>query len=644
MFSLPRGNGLKADAPLATADWEAPHAVERMAYRGKGSLFVGAIPAFETWPALTKLYDDGNNYLDAIEGLDRPAKEWFSPLERSDKVARLEELWRAAQLADCVPLGIADDRHFVTVAGSRAGKGRSAIIPNLCIYEGSVVCLDPKGENATRTAERRGTGADDCGGMGQEVFVLDPFGVAKVSDALRAGLNPLALLDPNDEEKADTIVNDAEMLAEGLIVPADSRDSHWDDSARNFVKGLILHLVTTMKNPTLLTLRRFLTRGDVSGWTAATAALEGDEDEQRRFLRKCPSAFEFLLKEMQSNEQVSGVVAATADTLLECADSERGSILSVARRNTAFLDTTKKTFVETMEAKGRTFSPDVFKKASQGASLFLCLPAERMGTHGRWLRMIIGLLLEHAYRDLSPPACGAPFLFLLDEFFSLGHMQVIEKAAGYAAGFGIKLWAILQDIQQLKAIYPNSWQTFLANAGAVQVFGVSDAETTEYVSKALGQIELIKNPVTYSDNANTNDTAPPSPHALASGVIVNSEGRSKVDPLRLSLLTLRSSSSHTTRAITASSAQHFQPSPLLQPDEIAAEFSRESGAALLLIKGRKPVWCLRVDYDSSPWFWGLFVPTDAEKKRGGMAVPFGQRTPAALTAVEKEYKRFGASL
>jgi len=57
------------------------------------------------------------------------------------------------------------------------------------------------------------------------------------------------------------------------------------------------------------------------------------------------------------------------------------------------------------------------------------------------------LLLERAYRDASPLACVAPMLFLLEEFHSLGHMAVVEKAAGYAAGFGVKLWAVLQDIQ-----------------------------------------------------------------------------------------------------------------------------------------------------------------------------------------------------
>src|SRR5687768_174736 len=52
-------------------------------------------------------------------------------------------------------VGIGDDRHAITIAGSRAGKGRSVIIPNLLLWDGSCVVIDPKGENATRTAAQR---------------------------------------------------------------------------------------------------------------------------------------------------------------------------------------------------------------------------------------------------------------------------------------------------------------------------------------------------------------------------------------------------------------------------------------------------------------------------------------------------------
>src|SRR5271166_5979410 len=55
-------------------------------------------------------------------------------------------------------IGWRDDRHVLTIAGSRAGKGVSLIIPNLLFYPGSALVIDPKGENARITAGRRGKG------------------------------------------------------------------------------------------------------------------------------------------------------------------------------------------------------------------------------------------------------------------------------------------------------------------------------------------------------------------------------------------------------------------------------------------------------------------------------------------------------
>jgi hypothetical protein len=175
MLSLPRGGFRGAyNVPLSSAEWESPQAVERLAYAGGSSLFVGAIPYAENWLKLKEFGGKVEVALKRLEGVGLP------PLKRAAGARAVETIWRAAQLADCVPLGLDDDRHFVTIAGARSGKGRSAIIPNLCLYPGSVVVLDPKGENASLTAARRGPGDEWSEGMGQEVYVLDPFGIATV--------------------------------------------------------------------------------------------------------------------------------------------------------------------------------------------------------------------------------------------------------------------------------------------------------------------------------------------------------------------------------------------------------------------------------------------------------------------------------
>ena len=50
------------------------------------------------------------------------------------------------------------------------------------------------------------------------------------------------------------------------------------------------------------------------------------------------------------------------------------------------------------------------------------------------------------------------------------------------AGFGVKLWVILQNIGQLKRHYAQSWETFVANSGVVTAFGVTDQESLQVLS------------------------------------------------------------------------------------------------------------------------------------------------------------------
>lgn len=60
-----------------------------------------------------------------------------------------------------------DDTHVLVAAGNRAGKGASFIIPNLCLWPGSVLVADPKGESAILAARRRCNGSPYAEGMDQ---------------------------------------------------------------------------------------------------------------------------------------------------------------------------------------------------------------------------------------------------------------------------------------------------------------------------------------------------------------------------------------------------------------------------------------------------------------------------------------------
>ena len=55
------------------------------------------------------------------------------------------------------------------------------------------------------------------------------------------------------------------------------------------------------------------------------------------------------------------------------------------------------------------------------------------------------------------------------------------------AGYGLQIWPILQDMSQLKDLYGERANTFIANAGVQQVFGMNDFETAKWLSQMISQ-------------------------------------------------------------------------------------------------------------------------------------------------------------
>lgn len=134
------------------------------------------------------------------------------------------------------PVGVADDRHVFTAAGNCGGKGTGLIIPNLCLWPGSTVVIDPKGENAAITAHHRERIRE-----GHKVVALDPYNEADLPSELLGQFNPLDMIDIESDDAIDI----AGMIADALIIKANTKDMHWDDSARDLITGLILHVCDT---------------------------------------------------------------------------------------------------------------------------------------------------------------------------------------------------------------------------------------------------------------------------------------------------------------------------------------------------------------------------------------------------------------
>lgn len=409
--------------------------------------------------------------------------EWSDPEEFSRQHAFKEGMfWLGRSAQNGEPLGYTDDRHVCLVSGTRSGKGTSIIIPNLCLWPGSVVVVDPKGENATVTAARRGSGNDQCQGMGQRVHVLDPFKVAQVDPQYRSRFNPLDALDASDPRSLD----EAGRLADAIVIQnPQSNDPFWDQSARALVKGLILHVLTDPMfegRRNLLTVRELIARGDHEG----VRILREELGE-----RNPASAQALLWQGVCQNNAFGGKVAAVGENMASMiihSSKQYESVLQVANRNTEFLDSPG------MESVlcGSDFKLSDLKTDANGVSVFLSLPQRYMGEHFRWLRMMISLIITEMEAVPGQPTSGHRVLMCLDEFAGLKRMEVIESAVAQIAGYGLKLFFALQSLEQLKSIYKDNWETFLSNAGLKVFFGLEDHFSREYVSKLAGDTELLR--------------------------------------------------------------------------------------------------------------------------------------------------------
>lgn len=446
-----------------------------------------------------------------------PSALWADPDDLTDAFP-----WKAGDLLlgkwQERPIGYRDDRHAVLIAGSRAGKTRSVLIPNLRTYPGSAIVIDPKGELARETAAYRARPKAE-GGMGQAVYILDPFGVSGFKSSAH---NPF---DELIAGPAGDIAANAAQLAEALIIAAEgAKDPHWTDSARNLVRGLVLYLLSTPDETRSLRRLRELLHLNPDERKAVFTAMSGSD------------AFDGVLANIGAEYQFKCVVAE------KHGGAELASIYSTAQTQTAPLDDVAAVTDHSAFDLGR------FKDTP--STLYVVLPAMRMGTHYRWLRLVVQLAMQAMER--TPFERGRlPVWFVLEEFPILGHMRSIETAAGFMAGFGVKLVAVIQDLSQLQTHYPKSWETFLGNAGVVVAFGNADMTTAEYLSKRLGQARI-------------------------------SEWRAG------------ESTSGGIQSGRAGKVERIDTAPLLAADEIMIAFSRLTGRLLALMPGQRPIYMQRL--------------------------------------------------
>ncbi len=337
--------------------------------------------------------------------------------------------------------------HHCVIAGTRAGKGVSAVIPAIIDHDGPVVVLDVKGENFAITRRWRQA-------QGRHVVVFNPFGVI---EAPLHGFNPL------DYVRHNHLVRDIDIIADGLIRPESGAGSHFAEVSRQIVAAAIEVVITTHDAED----RNLNAVADLLLGAEVEQTLETWANDPHRYGRR---------------------PAQAAATLLSAGDNERGGVKT----------TIKKAFEWARSDEMRSFlqnsTATLDELLDDNIDLFIAVPLDQLDGQAVFMRLFVNLVLGTVVRQDGRRTADKRILLVLDEFVRLGRMEKLMNIANVAAGAGIEALFVTQDKGQIEAVYgPNDTASLLGSCVTTRIFGLGRAETktAEWAAHALGDQTVL---------------------------------------------------------------------------------------------------------------------------------------------------------
>lgn len=91
------------------------------------------------------------------------------------------------------------------------------------------------------------------------------------------------------------------------------------------------------------------------------------------------------------------------------------------------------------------------------------------------------------YADQNGGQLKEQTFFILDEFANIGRIPDFDKKISTSRSRRISFSVILQNIDQLEAVYEKSYETIMGNCDTHVFLGSNSYKTVEYFSKALGE-------------------------------------------------------------------------------------------------------------------------------------------------------------
>lgn len=342
--------------------------------------------------------------------------------------------------------------------GSGSGKSASYSIPNAFQMLGSYVFTDPKGELYDKTAGflRKN---------GYDIKVLN-----LVNPENSDGYNPLSHI--SSELDVDVIAN---TIVKGQKSEGGSSDPYWDDMAEMLLKALIYYLIAARP-----------------------------EEEQN--LASCSEMVRAansngggnLLTELINQLPYDHPARMYYKSIEIAPEKTYGSILSSLQSKLGKFDS--KEIAEVTSTDTINFSNIGSKKTA-----VYVISSDTHTAYDFLLTIFFAQMIQQLYNyaDENGGKLKTPVFFILDEFANIGKIPDFDKKISTSRSRGISFSVILQNLDQLEAVYEKSHETIMGNCDTHVFLGSNSYKTVEYFSKALGEKTITRD--SKSINRDKND-------------------------------------------------------------------------------------------------------------------------------------------
>ena len=326
--------------------------------------------------------------------------------------------------------------------GSGSGKSASYSIPNAYQMLGSYVFTDPKGELYDRTA----------GYLKEHGYEIKVLNLVKPSNS--DGYNPL--MHVASEIDVDVIAN---TIVKGQKGDGGGSDPFWDDSAEMLLKALIYYLIATRpeEEQNLASCAELVRAANKSGGSNLLTDLMSQLPYDH------PARMNYKSIEIAPEKTYSSILSTLQSKLGKFDSKEIAALTST--------DTIKFEDIGSKKTALYVISPDTHTAYNFLLTIFFAQLINQLYT----------------FADDNGGKLKVPVYFILDEFANIGQIPDFDQKISTSRSRKISFSVILQNLDQLEAIYEKSYETIMGNCDTHLFLGSNSYKTLEYFSKALGE-------------------------------------------------------------------------------------------------------------------------------------------------------------